>query len=157
MTDYVLGTLPVQQVEPRAQPTSAKQTVNCCDKNKRKQTSVDHSNYLLSLAARNLAIKHAKKEYHTRLSMKVINAESSTRNWWSCLVNDVLDNNYKPSIPALEKDGQCYVTDQEKATLLNDCFVQHTHLDIPVNHIDDISSSESITVGNSGYGSCQAI
>ena len=109
------------------------------------KSSVDHSNYLLSLAARNLAIKHAKKEYHTRLSMKVINAESSTRNWWSCLVNDVLDNNYKPSIPALEKDGQCYVTDQEKATLLNDCFVQHTHLDIPVNHIDDISSSESIT------------
>ena len=56
----------------------------------------------------------------------------------------MLENNYKPAIPALEKDGQSYITDQEKASLLNDCFVQHTHLDVPPNHFEDISDSEGI-------------
>ena len=109
-------------------------------------SEADLQAYKHNLDIRASAISAAKLAYQVRISDKISNATHSPKNWWP-YVNEVLDNNYKPPIPTLEKDGQTYTSDEAKATLLNDYFVQQTDLKVPISHLEylDKSSAEAIS------------
>ena len=102
----------------------------------------DLQSYKANLVLRANAISAAKKAHQDRLSDKISNAAKSPKNWWH-YVNEVLDSNYKPPISTLEKEGRTYTSDLDKATLLNDFFVQQTDLKVSQTHFEYIDESGS--------------
>ena len=93
------------------------------------------------------AICEARSAYHARISAKLSVSSKCPTQWWKT-VNDVLEKNYKPSIPALEKDGKTLISPIYKANALNKFVTDQTDLKIPLNHFSSLGSPQipSITL-----------
>jgi len=85
--------------------------------------------YRTALRAARAAQAAAKKAHEKRVSSKIGDAaaEGDTKHWWR-QVNQVLEKGYKPPIPGLEDANGTYVTDHEKAEVLNALFAAQTRV-----------------------------
>ena len=71
------------------------------------------------------AIRESKKALNDNLAEKLKSSDLSSKQWWSILKSFISPKS-NSTIPPLEKDGTVYVTETEKANLLNDFFKDQT-------------------------------
>ena len=72
-------------------------------------------------------IRESKKALNESLSDKLKSDSLSHKQWWSLLKSFISPSSHSSSLP-LEKDGQVFVEEEEKANVLNDFFRDQTLL-----------------------------
>ena len=85
------------------------------------------------------------------MAAKLRNTDTGPRDWWKTLKHFIKPNN-TTSIPPLSKDGIVHTEEADKASLMNDFFVEQTildesnatlppNIDPPENNLNSISTS----------------
>ena len=96
------------------------------------RTPANKAAYNAARIAHRKAITAAKSVHTSRVTERIASS-SDPKEFWSRL-NQVLEKGYKPPIPGLVKDGKDYVSDVDKANVLNAHFASQADLHVPADH-----------------------
>ena len=76
--------------------------------------------------------RRLKNEYFNRQLQLLNDTNLSCKKFWN-IAKELYGNKLKPSIPTLIDNGNHYITDNEKATLLNNYFAKQSTLPNPAS------------------------
>ncbi|MEW8548237.1 MAG: endonuclease/exonuclease/phosphatase family protein, partial [Candidatus Thiodiazotropha sp.] len=120
------------------------------DKYKRTNNDIDHTNYKTFRNKVTNEIRQSKKLTNDKLANKLLNSDLRPKDYWKTLKH-FINKEQSFSIPPLKVDGIVIEEDLDKATALNDYFLEQTVLDdanasLPATPFADLNLLSSIAI-----------